>query len=229
MSAFQEPPLKTAEVDPQTHRHVRRSIDPSLDVFTNRTFAARFWFVISVVLFIVVIAQPYYITMANRIAQKVAIVDPAGDIHITPLVDFENAAGLHEEMATWACHALFMRGPKGPDMPKLLDALYIEPARSKASKLIGDESKRFQDFEIHQKCEVSEYIPIQVKADTVVATVKGQLVRTVLVSGQVQSYGVPFVANLVMAQNPDYSKKGRFPLGIYEIEIQYPQGNIFPQ
>jgi hypothetical protein len=229
MNPIEEPPLKTVEVDPQTHRHLRRSIDPSLDVFTNRTFAARFWFGVAVVLFVVVVAEPYYITMASRIPQKVAIVDPAGDIHITPLLDFENAASLHEDMATWACHALFMRGPKGPDMPKLFDALYIEPARTKALKLIGDESKQFENFEIHQKCEVSEYIPIQVKSDTVVATIKGQLVRTVRVSGEVQTYGVPFLANLVMVENPDYSKKGRFPLGIYEIEIQYPQGNIFPQ
>jgi hypothetical protein len=229
MSAIEEPPLKTSDVDPQTHRHVRRSIDPSIDVFTNRTFAARFWFGVAVVLFVVALAEPYYITMANRIQQKVAIVDPAGDVHITPLLDFDAAGGLHQEMATWACYAIFMRGPKNLDMPKLLDALYIEPARSKAFKLIGSESKNFENFEIHQKCEVSEYIPIQVKSDTVIATVKGQLIRTVRVSGQVQTYGVPFVANLVMVENPDYSKKGRFPLGIYEIDIQYPQGNIFPQ
>ena len=224
-----EPPLNTKEVDPQTHRHLRRSIDPSLDVFTNRTFAARFWFGITVLLFVVVIAEPYYITLANRVPQKVAIVDPAGDIHMTPLLDFANASGLHEEMATWACHALFMRSPKGFDLPKLFDALYIEPAHAKALKLLGDENKKFEDFEIHQKCEVSEYIPIQVKTDTVVATVKGQLVRTVRVSGQVQTYGVPFLVNLVMVENPDYSHKGRFPLGIYEIDVQYPQGNIFPQ
>jgi hypothetical protein len=229
MSVIEEPPLKTSDVDPQSHRHIRRSIDPSLDIFTNRTFAARFWFGASVVLFIVALAEPYYITMANRIQQKVAIVDPSGDVHITPLLDFDAASSLHQDMATWACHALFMRGPKGPDMPKLLDALYIEPARSKALKLIGSESKSFETFEIHQKCEVSEYIPIQVKSDTVIATIRGQLVRTVRVSGQVQTYGVPFAVNLVMVENPDYSKKGRFPLGIYEIEIQYPQGNIFPQ
>jgi hypothetical protein len=229
MPNTEEPPLKTAEVDPQTHRHVRRSIDPSLDVFTNRTFAARFWFVVSVLLLVVVIAEPYYIALASRIPEKVAIVDPAGDIHMTPLLDFANATALHEEMASWACYALFMRGPKEVDMPKLLQALYIEPARAKALKLIGEDSKRFLDFDIHQKCEVSEYVPIQVKSDTVVATVKGQLVRTVTVSGQMQTYGVPFVVNLVMVQNPDYFNKGRFPLGIYEIDVQYPQGNIFPQ
>lgn len=229
MNGIEEPPLKSKEVDPQTHRHLRRSIDPSLDVFTNRTFAARFWFGVSVILFIVALAEPYYITLANRIEQKVAIVDPAGDVHMTPLLDFESATSLHQDMATWACHALFMRDPKGPDMPKLFDALYIEPARTKAQKLISDEAKAFEQFEIHQKCEVKEYIPIQVKSDTVIATIKGQLVRTVRVSGQVQTYGVPFMVNLVMVENPDFSNKGRFPLGIYEIEIQYPQGNIFPQ
>jgi len=63
----------------------------------------------------------------------------------------------------------FMRGPKAPNMPKLLDAPLYRTCPRQGFQLIVMESKRFQDFEIHQKCEVSEYIPIQVKSDTVVA------------------------------------------------------------
>ena len=97
---------------------------------TNNIIAARFWMAIALICAALAVTSPYLTIKAMKQKEKVVILDQGGTLIYSPLLGFEEAAGLQAYHVRLACLALLQRNPIGPDLPDLLKRMYLEePAR----------------------------------------------------------------------------------------------------
>ncbi len=124
---------------------------------TNNIVAARFWMAIALICGALAVTSPYLTIQAMKQKEKVVILDQGGTLIYSPLLGFEEAAGLQAYHVRLACLALLQRNPIGPDLPDLLKRMYLEePARKKAAALYKKQNPEFKEKEIHQKVEVEK-------------------------------------------------------------------------
>jgi hypothetical protein len=118
---------------------------------TNNLVAARFWMILAILFAGMAVASPYFTAIAMRAREKVVILDPGGTLIYAPLLGFEEAGELHAYHVRLACLALSQRNPVGPDLPDLLQRLYLEPAREKAAAMYQAQNPEFKERQVHQK------------------------------------------------------------------------------
>lgn len=198
-------------------RTVRNKFHP-LKLFTDNAWAARMWFLVCIALLAIVVVQPFFIINAYRTRERVVILDGAGTFSIAPTLDFENATGLHEQMALWSTYALFSQNPNGFDMPELLEKMFLAEPLKKARSLHSDFAHEFREKHIHQKVEVFEIKILKTRDEQIFAQVNGQLIRTGSFEGNTFVEDPQFTLTLVMHRNPNMLENKRFPLAVISFD-----------
>ncbi|WP_269541666.1 hypothetical protein [Cerasicoccus fimbriatus] len=189
-----------------------------LKLFTDNAWAARMWFLVSLLLLGLVVIQPFFIINAYRTRERIVVMDGAGTFSVAPTLDFQEATRVHEELALWATYALFSQNPNGFDMPELLDKLFLDKALKHARDLHSQASKEFREKDIHQKVEVFEIKILETREEQVFAQVKGQLIRTGTFEGKTFVEDPEFTLTLVLHRNPNMLDNKRFPLAVTSFE-----------
>jgi len=223
MSQENEATLDCSQPDPVkarehgTKRQVKDQFHP-LKLFTDNAWAARMWFLVSLLLLGLVVVQPFFIINAYRTRERVIVLDGSGTFSVTPTLDFQEATRVHEELALWATYALLSQNPNGFDMPELLDKLFLDGPLKHARDLYSLASKEFREKDIHQKVEIFEIKILQTREEQVFAQVKGQLIRTGTFEGKTFVEDPQFTLTLVLHRNPNMLENKRFPLAVTSFE-----------
>jgi hypothetical protein len=126
-------------------------------------------------------------------------------------LDFEDAKEVHAAQTRLAVEAIFSRGPSGPDSPERLRRILGRDAYQKALKAIDAESSEFKDKQIHQKVEFGPIQVLQVRDNSVLTGVEGQLIRSGIFRGKPFTEVLEVRAQFKFILNPDMTRNGRFP------------------
>ena len=149
------------------------------------------------------------------------VLDPAGNVFVTPGRAFDEAKELHTEQALLAVSALLLRNPSGFDLPEILRALYVGNSLNQAVALKAAEGAEFQDKHIHQKPLVARIEALEIRPTAVRMQITGQLFRSGLFQEQSFSEVVPFVLDLTLQYNPDLLRNRRQPTVVSEFQLKY--------
>ena len=197
---------------------------------TNNIIAARFWMAIALICAALAVTSPYLTIKAMKQKEKVVILDQGGTLIYSPLLGFEEAAGLQAYHVRLACLALLQRNPIGPDLPDLLKRMYLEePARKKAAALYKTQNPEFKEKEIHQKVEVSKLDILDtrkmkdgagVSYEAVDVEAEGNLVRTGTLNKIEFREVAKFKITFFFVRNPDLMGNGRLPLVVQDFKYE---------
>ncbi len=202
----------------------------AVTAITNNIVAARFWMVIALICAALAVGSPYLIIKAMKQKEKVVILDQGGTLIYSPLLGFEEAAGLQAYHVRLACLALLQRNPIGPDLPDLLKRMYLEePARKKAAALYKTQNPEFKEKEIHQKVEVAKLDILDtrkmkdgagVSYEAVDVEAEGNLVRTGTLNKIEFREVAKFKITFFFVRNPDLMGNGRLPLVVQDFKYE---------
>ena len=208
------PHVRTADTGP------RRAWHP-LDLFVNPAVAARLWFIVAAGAVALCALQPYLLLRAFRTRERVVVLDAGGTFHVSPLLNFEEAAKLHEQHALLACLALLQRNPTGFDQPELLEKLLLPEALQQARAESARTAEEFSRKNLHQKAEVLKLTVLETREQVVLVQAEGQLIRTGTVAQQAFTESPAFTARFTFARNPNLAANGRFPLAVWRYELSF--------
>ncbi len=202
----------------------------AVTAITNNIVAARFWMVIALICAALAVGSPYLTIKAMKQKEKVVILDQGGTLIYSPLLGFEEAAGLQAYHVRLACLALLQRNPIGPDLPDLLKRMYLEePARKKAAALYKTQNPEFKEKEIHQKVEVAKLDILDtrkmkdgagVSYEAVDVEAEGNLVRTGTLNKIEFREVAKFKITFFFVRNPDLMGNGRLPLVVQDFNYE---------
>jgi hypothetical protein len=197
---------------------------------TNNIVAARFWMATALICGALAVTSPYLTIQAMKQKEKVVILDQGGTLIYSPLLGFEEAAGLQAYHVRLACLALLQRNPIGPDLPDLLKRMYLEePARKKAATLYKKQNPEFKEKEIHQKVEVGKLDILDtrkmkdgagVSYEAVDVEAEGNLIRTGTLNKIEFREVAKFKITFFFVRNPDLMGNGRLPLVVQDFKYE---------
>jgi hypothetical protein len=193
--------------------------DP-ISIFPNNSKAARFWFFCCIGLFIFVLIQPGMIIEKMKTKERIIIMDETGTFHVSPVEQFEDAAVMHDFCLTVSTQALLNRGPIDVDNPPLLKQTFLKDAYSQAKKYLKEEALQFQKKKLHQKCEIKEFKILKTTDKTVLANVRGQLIRVGTFEGHKFTDTKEFALKIKLFRNPNLTSNGRLPMAVQQWQIQ---------
>ena len=191
-----------------------------LRMFADHGWAARMWFLVAVTAVATTLLEPYFIISAYRTRERVVILDETGTYHISPLLNFEDATKLHTSQTLLACIALFERNPNGYDYPDILEKMFLSDALNKAKSILSQQRVEFQAKQIHQKVEIFKIDILKTRNDQVLVEVTGQLIRVGIFNDQPFTESPAFKARFTLLRNPNLTTNGRFPLAVWQFDIQ---------
>lgn len=201
-----------------THQ-TKLKIDP-LSVFPNNTKAARFWFFLCCGLGIFAIIQPIMIVKAMKSRERIIIMDESGTFHVSPLMHFEESAPMHDYLISVATNALLSRGPKGADNPPLQKQAFLDKAYKKIQTFYAEDADHFANKKLHQKVEIKSIKVLKTSEKTVLAQVRGQLIRIGTFEGRNFTDTKDFSLQMTLYRNPRMSSNGRLPLAVLNWTIK---------
>src|SRR5688572_26351703 len=88
---------------------------------------------------------------ATTQAMRFVVLDPAGNVFVTPGRVFDEARELHVQQALLATSAILLRNPNNFDLPELVQSLFVSDALNQAFAIKTTETPEFQTKQIHQK------------------------------------------------------------------------------
>jgi len=191
-----------------------------LRLFADHGWASRVWFIVAVASLATALAEPYLIISAYRTRERVVILDESGTYHISPLLNFEDATKLQTSQALLASIALLERNPTGYDYPDLLEKMFLPDALNKAKTILSQQRDEFKAKQIHQKVEVFKINILKTRNDEVLVEVEGQLIRVGVFNDQPFTESPTFTARFTLLRNPNLTVNGRFPLAVWQFDIQ---------
>jgi|SaaInlStandDraft_1057018.scaffolds.fasta_scaffold84399_2 hypothetical protein len=206
----------------KTKKDVKKQVkkwDP-ISVFPNNTKAARFWFFCTIALLVFVIIQPSLIIQQMKIKERVIIMDESGTFHVSPVKKFEDVAPMHDYIVSVATQAMLNRGPLEVDNPPLLKQVFLPGALKEVRKFFKDEEEHFRKKKLHQKAEIKELKILKTTTNTVLASVKGQLIRVGTFEGQKFTDTKEFSLKIQLNRNPRMHVNGRLPMAVKVFKIK---------
>jgi hypothetical protein len=214
---LRETPVDPANrlLPPVTRGH--RSWHPAR-LFADHAFAARMWFLVACAALGFCIVQPILTIRSLRTRERVVIMDTAGTFSVSPLLGFEDAKGLYENITLWAALALFQRNPKGFDFPDLLARICLAESLAKAQDDLSKTRDEFELKQIHQKPEILTLEILRIREEQVLVKAAGQLVRTGIFERQVFTESLAFTLTLTLVRNPDMVSNKRYPLAVWNYD-----------
>lgn len=156
-------------------------------------------------------------------AEKVFVVDAAGNIHFGPLEDATSDSELFSVIVIQATIALFSRSPVGFDYPELLQKTMDSFSQRRATDDLNAQMKDIKARSLHQKVEISRIRAVREVSGKRFIVVEGQLLRT----GQIEGRAIPtesqvFVVVYELIRNPNLAGSGMYPFIISNLEIREP-------
>lgn len=152
--------------------------------------------------------------------QRVAVLDAAGNLTISPTEVLSQSPGYFEQTALIATNAIFQRSVSGLVLEDLLP-VYLEP---RAIELVRQDFKNTKDFmerrnlKMYPECRyVSE--PIESGVERIV-TVDGILTLTGSVRGAFILETPKFSLRLHFEENPDLTSRGKMPWTVTNLLIE---------
>jgi hypothetical protein len=104
---------------------------------------------------------PAYIVSVTTRPEKVALMDGAESLLISPLVPVEESTELLETISLWAAKSFLDRGPQGFDAPETLHRLFLPEAAKKAEAEFNALADEFSKKSIHQNgshiCDIRSF------------------------------------------------------------------------
>ena len=194
-------------------------VDP-LSVFPNNTKAARFWFFLCCGIGIFAIIQPVMIVQAMKSRERIIIMDESGTFHVSPLLQFEESAPMHDYLISVATNALLSRGPKGADNPPLQKQVFLDKAYKKILTFYNEDAEHFANKRIHQKVEIKSIKVLKTSEKTVLAQIRGQLIRIGTFESRNFTDTKDFSLQMTLYRNPRMSANGRLPLAVLNWAIK---------
>jgi hypothetical protein len=194
-----------------------------ITVLSNNAIAARVWFLATLTLTTWLFAQPYLVIQAMKQKEKVVMVDGAGTIVYAPLLAFSEAVDLQAYHIRLACLAILQRNPQGSDFPELIDPLFIEPARTKAKKLLAATQQEFLNKQIHQKVEIGRIRVLETKTidgiDAFLCEAAGQVIRAGRANDLPFVEPAPFVLRFLLVRNNNLTTNAKLPLVVHQFDF----------
>ena len=185
-------------------------MNSAIQSITTKRKDARFWQYAFILQMLIFTATIIYIKAFPEPLPNILVVHENGYV-IGKLEDFSGANQLHEDQAEIATLCLFQRSPDRRDYHERLGKLFGPIAYDKASEMFNSTRQEFQLKSLHQKVEIDEITILQVKGNSVLTKITGQLIRT----GNFEEK--PFIEvlklDLEMAfiRNPDITANGFYP------------------
>jgi len=200
----------------------RRAFDPTR-LFVQRDRLPWFWFFVAVAVALLSAFERYHLVRQFKQRERVVIIDPAGTYYLSPLLQFPEARELHAQQAELATLAFLERNPRDFDHPDLLKQVFLKPAFNKAQDQRTREAVEFRAKQLHQKVEIGQIDILATRANEVLSTVSGQVIRTGIFQEKAFTEAFNFKLSLRLLRNPNMAANGRFPtaVGDFKYEISH--------
>ncbi len=190
---------------------VSKKRKPVIDLFIQKDKVALFWF-----FFAIVVTAGFWWERQKLIASfqqkpQFFVMDANSTYYLPAAMDFEDAKDVHAAQTRLAMEAIFNRNPSGPDSPDRLKRILGVELYQKTERRLAEETKAFREKEIHQKVELGAIQILQVRDDSVLTGVEGQLIRNGVFRNKPFTEVLEVNAQFKFILNPDMRHNGRFP------------------
>ena len=183
----------------------------AIDLFIHKDKVAVFWFGIAVLVSLGFWCERQRLVKELTKKPQFFVMDANHTYYLPSSMDFGSANEVHAAQTRLAMEAIFNRAPEGPDSPDRLRRILGRDAYRKAKKVIAGERDEFLDKQIHQKVELGAIQVLQVRDDSVLTGVEGQLIRSGVFRGKAFTEALPVKAQFKFILNPDMTANGRYP------------------
>ncbi len=183
----------------------------AIDLFIHKDKVALFWFVIALLVTAGFWFERQRLVKSLMAKPQFFVMDANHTYYLPSAMDFGSAKEVHAAQTRLAMEAIFNRAPGGPDSPERLKRILGRDAYRKAEEAIDREADEFTDKQIHQKVELGPIQVLQVRDDSVLTGVEGQLIRSGVFRGKAFTEALIVKAQFKFILNPDMTANGRFP------------------
>ncbi len=190
---------------------VKRRSKPVIDLFIQKDKVALFWFVFAIGVTTVFWWERQRLVAALQTKPQFFVMDANNTYYLPASLDFEDAKAVHAAQTRLAMEAVFNRNPSGPDNPDRLKRILGIELYQKTNRRLEEETKAFREKEIHQKVELGAIQILQVRDDSVLTGVEGQLIRNGVFRNKPFTEVLEVQAQFKFILNPDMRHNGRFP------------------
>jgi hypothetical protein len=183
----------------------------AIDLFIHKDKVALFWFIIALVVSLGFWWERQRLVKNLMTKPQFFVMDANHTYYLPSAMDFGSAKEVHAAQTRLAMEALFNRSPSGPDSPERLRRILGKDAYQTAKKAMAHEADEFEDKQVHQKVELGPIQVLQVRDDSVLTGVEGQLIRNGVFRGKPFTEVLKVKAQFKFILNPDMTANGRFP------------------
>ncbi len=183
----------------------------AIDLFIHKDKVAIFWFSFALIVSLGFWWERQRLVKSLMTKPQFFVMDANHTYYLPSSMDFGSAKEVHAAQTRLAMEALFNRSPSGPDSPERLRRILGKDAYQTAKKAMAHEADEFTDKQIHQKVELGPIQVLQVRDDSVLTGVEGQLIRTGIFRGKPFTEVLHVKAQFKFILNPDMTANGRFP------------------
>ena len=183
----------------------------AIDLFIHKDKVALFWFLIALIVSVGFWWERQRLVKSLMAKPQFFVMDANHTYYLPAAMDFGSAKEIHAAQTRLAMEALFNRSPSGTDSPERLRRILGKDAYQKAKNAIAGEAEEFEDKKIHQKVELGPIQVLQVRDESVLTGVEGQLVRSGVFRGKAFTEALDVKAQFKFILNPDMTTNGRFP------------------
>jgi hypothetical protein len=167
-----------------------------------------------------------FMSMASAInkPQKVAMLDPAGNLYLSPLKDVEQSQELRDYCVLAAANVLFSRNPKGLDFKPLSEQIYAAKALAKLENDVKAyvEDNQTKASNVRWKFEMNQIERGKSLSEgSFLSAVSGTLIEVGEFGGIIEQRPKEFELGLKMRKNGDVLTAGRFPYIVEDFNIIY--------
>jgi len=154
--------------------------------------------------------------------QQVAIIDPAGNLYVSPLKNADSSEELRDYCAQAAANAMLSRNPKGLDYKTVADVVFSGKALNQLNKEVQEFSKAAMRNDLRWKVEFDS-IKSQVSLDNLgfVCAITGHVVETGQFGTVFELHPKKFELGLKLTRNGDLLSVGRFPYVVDEYKLVF--------
>ncbi len=183
----------------------------AIDLFIHKDKVALFWFFVALIVTAGFWWERQRLVKSLMAKPQFFVMDANHTYYLPSAMDFGSAKEVHAAQTRLAMEAIFNRTAKGPDSLERLKRILGRDAYHKANKAIDHEADEFSDKQIHQKVELGPIQVLQVRDDSVLTGVEGQLIRSGVFRGKAFTEALLVKAQFKFILNPDMTANGRFP------------------
>ena len=183
----------------------------AIDLFLHKDKVAKFWFIIALLVTLGFWWERQRLAKQLSSKPQFFVLDANHTYYLPAAMDFGSAKEVHAAQTRLAMEALFNRSPGGEDSPERLRRILGKDAYQKAKETIASEAEEFADKQIHQKVELGPIQVLQVRDESVLTGVEGQLIRSGVFRGKPFTEVLAVKAQFKFVLNADLTSNGRYP------------------